>query len=510
MEDEDASDEEDAAVKVPQHAHASETDGDSSSDDNDSAAAAHAAAIGHSPQPIVSKSSSKDVEGAPEEEKEANGAEESATPRSKPDATNDAMVEDKPSSSMDNTEQKDLPIDDAMENENTESVNSQKKQKETRTYCPYNLNERDTDENTPIHIAIHARKLEHVKALVTAGASVHKKSDGSPPIHAAISIGSLDKHSQFALDCVVFLHENDADLSSKDDAMHTPLYLACMYRLPQIVSYILSTDAGASTLNLRSDRSQGRALHAAAKFDIANPKARTTAVAPGHPRIPQLHHHPDGTVSDAHQIPGFSKGAPTVGKQAPTPPPLPNGQALITQMLLKIPGIEVDATNSVGQTPLHVACSRGNWTVVRLLLQAGANPDLADRRGFSPGQCAHKRGMLIPNDLIETLGGPPSSGTVAPPRDLIVDPDSTTLLLTHELCGLHRTCAPIRRDPNSDPPPENVRRLSVLVNTETGILRTTEFDRCRWENETRRAAIVDVLKVRQQFTLHFQLFENTF
>jgi hypothetical protein len=131
-------------------------------------------------------------------------------------------------------------------------------------------------------------------------------------------------------------------------------------------------------------------------------------------------------------------------------------------------------------------------------LQAGASPDIADRRGFTPGQVAHKRGMPIPNDLLKILGGPPLSGTVAPPRDLIVDPDTNTLLLTHELCGLHKTCPLIRRDSSNEPPPENVRRLQVLVDQETGILRTGEFNRCTWENETRRAAMVDILKVRVQ------------
>lgn len=295
-----------------------------------------------------------------------------------------------------------------------------------------------------------------------------------------------------------------ADLTAKDEAMHTPLYLACMYHIPKVVEYILSTEIGATTLNLRSDRSQGRALHAAAKFDTTGAvKVPLIPAATGHPRVQQLHHHPDGTLSNAHHhIPGFpvkTEVAAPVGKQGPSfaSTTTAGKQSLVTQTLLKAPGIEVDATNSVGQTPLHVACARGNWTVVRLLLEAGANVEIADRRGYTPGQIAHKRGMLIPNDLLETLGGPPSSGTVAPPRDLIVDPDSSTLLLTHELCGLHRTCSPIRRDPHADPPPENVRRLSVLVDQEIGILRTGEFSPCTWENETRRAAMVDILKCHE-------------
>jgi len=59
---------------------------------------------------------------------------------------------------------------------------------------------------------------------------------------------------------------------------------------------------------------------------------------------------------------------------------------------------------------------------------------------------------------------------------------------------LHRTCPPMIRD-GSDPPPENVRRLHVLVDQHEGILRGGEFANCSWKDEARRAAIGDVLKV---------------
>eukprot|EP00536_Pseudo-nitzschia_multiseries_P008862 jgi/Psemu1/257624/estExt_Genewise1Plus.C_2340034 len=242
--------------------------------------------------------------------------------------------------------------------------------KKKRYFCPHNLNERDEDENTPIHVAIHCQKLEHVKLLCKAGASLHKKSDGSPPIHVAISMGAIPQHRAFAIECVRVLYKNDADLAAKDDALHTPLSIACMYNLPEIVKFILSTDAGSSTLNVRADRSQGRALHMAAKFDtIMTGANRTTAATTGHART-------------------------------------------VTEILVTNPNIEIDAQNSVGQTPMHIACSRGNWNVVRLLLKKGADPAIADRRGFTPGQHAHKRGMPIPNDLLKTLGGPPRAALV--------------------------------------------------------------------------------------------------
>jgi ankyrin repeat protein len=532
----DDSDDDDESEEKPQQDDQSQSSESSSSseDSNDSAAAAHAAAIGHSPQPVPTKlvvptskedSSAKGEEGKvgeeapkpsaaesdnaeenkPEQASNGEGTAELAKEVPAPMAISPPLDEHPQDPSADSAKGDSALVENGKMQTTPEQKIPKPKKKKIKFFCPPNLDERDNDENTAIHVAIHARRVDHVKLLVEAGASVHKKSDGSPPIHAAISMGSLAKHAEFAHDCVRVLDANGADLMGKDDAMHTPLYLACMYNIPEIVSYILSTEAGVATLNLRSDRSQGRALHAAAKFDtLSNAKGPAVAVAPGHPLIPQLpHHHPDGTVVKAlHHIPGFPGKLEASGSSKPATPSPTSTQARVTQILLGTPGIEFDATNSVGQTALHVACSRGNWNVVRRLLQAGASPDIADRRGFTPGQCGHKRGMPIPNDLLEVLGGPPSSGTVAPPRDLIVDPNSSTLLLTHELCGLHRTCSPIRRDPNSDPPPENVRRLNVLVDEETGILRTGEFNRCTWENETRRAAMVDVLKVRANCPSH--------
>lgn len=375
------------------------------------------------------------------------------------------------------------------------------------------LNERDEDENTALHVAIHTRKLEHVKVLLEAGASYRIRCDGSLPIHTAISIGALRAHRQFAYECVVLLHEHGADLTVKDDAVHTPLFLACMFNLPQIVSYVLSDDEGLSTLNTRADRAGNRPLHAAAKFDtLDNPSFSKTAasIATGQARtVP--HHHPDGSVVNSlHLIPRFPGKLESSHQRSAVPAPVvegllagvaPSTEALLTQVLLGTNGIEVDALNVLGQTPLHVACMRRNWPVARLLLQAGASPITTDRRGHTPGELAYKRAMPIPNDLADVLGDPPESGIVPPLRELIVDPDGSTVVLCHELCMLHRTCPPIQRD-SAEPPPENVRRLHVLVDPETGILRAGEFGNIVWMSQARRAAIADVLKVSLLPFLH--------
>ena len=88
--------------------------------------------------------------------------------------------------------------------------------KEPEYYCPHNLDERDFDENTPIHVAIHACKLDQIKLLLKAGAVHHKKCDGSYPVHVAVSMGAIHRHDAFAYDCLKVLQEHGADLSIRD------------------------------------------------------------------------------------------------------------------------------------------------------------------------------------------------------------------------------------------------------------------------------------------------------
>jgi len=380
-------------------------------------------------------------------------------------------------------------------------------------YCPFDLNERDDDENTPLHIAIHWRRIEHMKLLLQAGASPHRKCDGSAAIHTSISIGALSLHKQFAFDAVILLQKYDADLSMRDESMSTPLYLATVYNLPDVVALILKDTAGLQTLNVRSDRVGGRALHAAAKFnkgDNADGRCRSITSQPGsnnrHNALATLRNQEGNHNSSKNESHVNIVNANTEGNGKIIV--APSGKAILTQILLSTPGIELDPLNNYGRTPLHVATSRGNWPVVRLLLQAGSNPMIRDKRGFTPGGLAYKRGIPIPNDLVPVLGAPGSGiplitsdhSPMPPPRDLIMDPNGVTLLICHELCSKHMTCQPITRSGSANdesPPPENIRRLSVLLNNNDGILKSEEFDGCVWEGESRRAAMSDILKVHE-------------
>lgn len=322
------------------------------------------------------------------------------------------------------------------------------KTKTIKYHCPYDLDERDDDDNTPLHVAIHARNIQHVRILLEAGASPHKKCDGSAPIHLALSIGAIEAHASFATECLEVLIRHGADPTVRDDSFHNPLYLACVSNIGSAVKMLLENPRVRETLNFRADRVGGRPLHAAARYDACR----------------KTNNDDDGAERQS-----------------------------VTELLLSTEGIEVDSQTNYGRTPLHVAAGRGNWNAARLLIDAGADPAVIDKRGYTPGRAARKRGMAVPNDLTAALGAD------APTRDLIMDPDRSTLILCHELCVKHRTCPPIVRGDAaaSEPPPENVRRLEVLIDGDDGILRCGEFGNCKWNTNVRRAAMADVLKVHE-------------
>lgn len=446
--------------------------GDEKEDQHHDNVAAHAAAVGHSPLGVTNPEQAAMLSqqaqngeiiippplataAAGEDEKNVNKPEGSSGSSDKKDGGGEDMEVDKIDGGDERNNINNNQIDATDRGQQVspetpaakaENGNGEKRKKSKIKYsCPYDLDERDDDDNTPLHIAIHARKIDNVRVLLEAGASFHKKCDGSAPIHLAISLGAISAHSEFAKECLEMLMSVGADLTMRDDSVHTPLYLACVSTLVPVVELLLNDPKSRATLNLKADRTGGRALHAAAKCDIARK---------GNPR--------------------------------------PAGERGITELLLGTPEIEIDARNNYGRTPLHIAAARGNWHVARLLINAGADVHAIDKRGFTPGQVARKRGMVVPNDL-KILSED------SPARDLIMDPDGSTIILCHELCLQHRTCPPIVRsgEDSTEPPPENIRRLSVLINNDDGILRCGEFSGCKWNTDVRRAALSDVLKVHE-------------
>ena len=96
----------------------------------------------------------------------------------------------------------------------------------------------------------------------------------------------------------------------------------------------------------------------------------------------------------------------------------PNWQ--IMQMLLEKNDVELNVqTDSQGSTALHIAYAAANMTVVKILLHAGANPNIKDKYQRLPGQSASHPDQSSTSAIINPASPPlpprPSKTTTAPP-----------------------------------------------------------------------------------------------
>ncbi len=305
---------------------------------------------------------------------------------------------------------------------------------------------RDRNGATPLHVALHNFKLNAVTTLLDLGANGSKKWEGSTPAHLAICLGDIAKDEDFALSVLraILLHQNAEGLDlacSKDDRGQTLLHVAATFGFCSCLRFLLDLPQVKDLVNMR-ERGGLRPLHMS-------------------------------TV---------------------------NGHVVATKLLLEA-GAEINMVSALGATPLHMASMRGQWDVARELLRASADTSALDKRGLTPGQYVAKFGWKPPGDVIQLLGL--SNGEA----DSISDDSPLqfrTRVYHHKVFARHHSCPSIFRLGPS-PPPENINRLHTLLDERKGVLRSPEFDALQWDENAPIAAMADVLRVHEySYVSHIQ------
>lgn len=347
----------------------------------------------------------------------------------------------------------------------------------------HDVNLKDDNNCTPLHLAILNGHLEAMRVLLQAGARVFSKCEGSLPLHMAVCTGALADREPFAVAAITLLVEHGAIVLDRDDHGRTALHWAAAGGLADVTKRLLHI--GRETVERIAAR------NAEDLTENGNRQDKT------HDSPPQLPHFQDKQGNTALHLAARYRHADVV------------------RLLLE----ESQAEESAGGSSVIFAIKQKNKSALNVMHMAALGGDAASvaalmgaapvsvlktttRQGLTPTMIASKRGHAEAATLLGTDGGTPagndnSNNNTPRANGGRHQLHGSTLIMAPPECLDHHTAPwPILRG-GPDPPPENVNRLTVLTNSNIGILKTREFGSglIRWDERQRRAALGDIIRV---------------
>jgi len=248
---------------------------------------------------------------------------------------------------------------------------------------------------TPLYAAVRSNHPEIVKLLLNRGANrnVRIKSgrfDGSTPLHRAISEGYQD--------IVELLIAKGADINTKNKAGLTPLHKAAQIGQKDVVELLLTKGA-----DFKTQDSNGRTAVGFAKekshTEIVE-LLRKHAKQSGDPKeIMTLYDY--AALGDIEQVKslileGINVNTKSQSGMTALAWAVLYGHQDIAELLIQR-GADV---NVAPRTPLHLACQRGNKELAEWLIDRGADINKESESGLTPLHLAAKRGR---KDIVELL-----------------------------------------------------------------------------------------------------------
>ncbi|XP_014233513.2 ankyrin-3-like [Trichogramma pretiosum] len=268
---------------------------------------------------------------------------------------------------------------------------------------PIQIDARDKFGCAPLHLALNGGHEQIAEWLLRRGADINLANvKGSTPLHM-ISAGKMD----YADFLQTFFEISDEQrrpvkVDARDNEGKTPLHHAISHRHKKLFELLLRRDVDPNV----ADNDGSTALHticmadddngwATMLFEISEERNRQVQIdARGLYNLTPL--HLALVKKELREVAELllRKGAATnlVDSEGSTPLHTVCKYADDddrVRMLIEISNeenkpVEVDARNKLGRTPLHRALAKGNGQGVRYLLKLGADPNLADKNGFSP------------------------------------------------------------------------------------------------------------------------------
>jgi len=314
------------------------------------------------------------------------------------------------------------------------------------------MDRKDHNFCTPLHVAILNGQLECCRMLLEAGAEPAIRCEGSPALVLAVCVGAISQHRAFAVSAVELLLEHGCSAWDRDDDGRLALHWAGEVGLEEVVPLLITKGIE----EMRRDQGEGQ-------------------------------------VNPVLMIEAEDEDGDTPLHLAARQKQLGALRALLSHHNKPM----ADLRNNAKATPLHSGAAGGSAQCVFALMRAcPACLAAVDKLGRTPQQVA----QLHTHDHLLTLLAEPLAADASEEACAALQPPARppSALLAPEGCKQHRTFPePLMRGLCYGLPPENTCRLQVLVDPQTGSLRTTEFQDMSVDTEGVPCEMSDVLKVHE-------------
>jgi len=258
---------------------------------------------------------------------------------------------------------------------------------------PHDVDSRDLDNLTPLHMASLRGYEQAARVLLEGGADVAAQNDDD---QTALHVASREGHLQV----VRVLLEHGASTTFRDKVGSTPLHLALQSRDVEDPHVPSSGADGAE------DEDENRLAHGTSQIDFLSYLfSQEGSVQVMHDPLEHRIHRTAAGGTLLHEVLPHRYTGPISFRLKPEADAMAgdssewshlaprSGHVEVAQLLLEH-GADPTAQDKNGKTPLHSASLNGHVEIVRFLVEHGADPTAQHKDGWTPLHFASQNGHV--------------------------------------------------------------------------------------------------------------------
>jgi ankyrin repeat protein len=250
----------------------------------------------------------------------------------------------------------------------------------------------DDEGNSLLHIAAETEDLELIDFCMDVELNINAKNKaGERPLHVAVSAGSVG-----AVRRLVKAGANPSTWFIFGDEKYNLLHVAIGFGNNEVIKAVLESPL--LEINAVTGYGQKSALHFSAEMGnsraigLLAAKRADLNIKDKNGDTPLHLAIRSGSLKAARVLIEAGADLSLANNEGVQPLMLAamkkNGEFMVS--LLISHGARINATDQNGDTALHHAAQAGRLPSVRVLLNAGANLKLINRRGYTPEECARR------------------------------------------------------------------------------------------------------------------------